>query len=306
MMVGSRLSRFLGITIALAAAAEGGGGGASAEGGADGEGASTDFLAGFSGEGHADFVTEQGWKSGDEMVSAYKAQAESMKGLVRIPGEDASDDDKAAYRKALGVPDNADGYEFQVPKDMPEGLTYDNDLAAKFKAKSHELGLTPDQAQGLHDMQMEHMTGSLEGYQKQMADQAAEREAEVSAKADAAHEALIKDWGKEGSESYNKNLALANRALAAGGEELKAEFADKGVFGEDGAVLMPEFAKLLAKHGHALYGEASPEGGSAGADNPFAEGSVNRTKQIELIRNQPDRARTLIRAAGKDPKTFKL
>lgn len=298
------LTNFLGILIAYAPPSEGAGGGEGASGdGAGGEAPPSDFIASFSGEGHADFVTEQGWKSGDDMVSAYKTQAEGMKDLVRIPGDDASDEDKAAYRQAMGVPDSADGYELQVPKDMPEGLTYDNELATKFKAKSHELGLTPAQAQGLHDMQMEHMTGRLEGYQKQVADQAAEREAEVAAKADAATEDLIKAWGKQGSESYNENLALANRALAAGGEDLKAELHDKGVFGKDGEVLMPAFVKLLSVHGKALYGEGNPHlGDGSGEANPWDPETFNLTEQGKIYKESPEKAEQLKALAAKKKK----
>lgn len=33
---------------------------------------------------------------------------------VRVPGKDATDDEKVAYNKAIGVPENAEGYEFKL------------------------------------------------------------------------------------------------------------------------------------------------------------------------------------------------
>lgn len=41
--------------------------------------------------------------------------AERTKGMVTIPGEDASEDDIKAYRKATGVPDSMDGYAMDIP-----------------------------------------------------------------------------------------------------------------------------------------------------------------------------------------------
>lgn len=41
--------------------------------------------------------------------------AERTKGMVTIPGDDTSEDDIKAYRKAIGVPDSADGYEMAIP-----------------------------------------------------------------------------------------------------------------------------------------------------------------------------------------------
>lgn len=51
-----------------------------------------------------------------------------------------------------------------------------------------------------------------------------------------------------------------------------------------------------------------PQDGDEGkiTDNPFKKGSVNLQKQGELVREKPDMARRLIKAAGKDPAKYKL
>jgi len=41
--------------------------------------------------------------------------AERTKGMINIPGKDASEDDIKAYRKATGVPESVDGYAMDIP-----------------------------------------------------------------------------------------------------------------------------------------------------------------------------------------------
>ena len=55
----------------------------------------------------------------DSVVSLTQAVSDLRKresNSIRIPGKDASDEDTAAYLKALGVPETVEGYEFSVPE----------------------------------------------------------------------------------------------------------------------------------------------------------------------------------------------
>ena len=288
------MSLIRGGLIAYAPEDEGAGGGDAA--GAGGAGEENAFASSLTGEGFADFAKEQGWNSADDAVKAYQDQRAGLEGMIKVPGEDASDEDRAAFAKALGVPDTEDGYQFSLPEKMPENVQYDENLAASFKAKAKEIGLTLAQAQALHDFQMEAVgtqaNAFLEG-QKQA-------EAEKTAKAEASHDALVKAWGKEGSESYNKNLALANRALSkmVPDGKLMEEFKSNGVFSEDGAVLMPHFAQALAGIGQTLYSEDGDLNGDTQTDeNPWDADTFNLTKQGEIYKANPEKAERLKAAA---------
>ena len=292
------MSLIRGGLIAFAPEGEGAGGGDAAGAGGEGAGAGEEnaFAASLTGEGFADFAKEQGWSSADDAVKAYQDQRAGFEGMIKVPGEDASDEDRAAFAKALGVPDTEDGYQFSLPEKMPENVQYDENLATSFKAKAKEIGLTPAQAQALHDFQMEAVgtqaNAFLEG-QKQA-------EAEKTAKAEASHDALVKAWGKEGSESYNKNLALANRALSkmVPDDKLMEEFKSNGVFADDGAVLMPHFAQALAAIGQTLYSEDGDLNGDAQSDeNPWDADTFNLTKQGEIYKANPEKAERLKAAA---------
>lgn len=71
-------------------------------------------------------------------------------GRIKVPGEGASAEDVAAFRKAIGVPDDAKGYEFGPPKDANgevlkdaagEPVKLDQALLDRLAAKAHEAGV---------------------------------------------------------------------------------------------------------------------------------------------------------------------
>jgi hypothetical protein len=242
------------------------------------------------------------WRSPADAVKSYldlqRAYTDVTQSAIKPPSADAPKEEWDAFAAKLGRPEKPDGYEFKLPEGLPETFPYDDTSAAKFKAWAHEAGLSPKQAQTLHDQfvkdQASNVTAFMEAAQK--------RETE-------AHQALVKDWGDPASETYKRNAEMANRALRhGGGEALIAELKGVGVLGPDGSVRAPLFAKLLSKVGTELYAEDSLYGGQGSSGpNPFAPGdSENLTKQAEIIRSDPDRARALIRLSGQDPKTWGL
>lgn len=51
--------------------------------------------------------------------TAYELR-QKLAGSVTVPGEKATDEERGAFLKALGVPEAADGYEITLPDSMPE------------------------------------------------------------------------------------------------------------------------------------------------------------------------------------------
>ena len=68
---------------------------------------------------------------------------------TRVPGKDASEKDVAAYHKAIGVPEKADGYEFTVPEGH-DPTDADKAFQAWAGETFHAEKLTVDQAKGLN------------------------------------------------------------------------------------------------------------------------------------------------------------
>jgi len=92
------------------------------------------------------------------LVKAFKdnmagARAKT-EGLVKVPGQDATPEDRAAYLKAIGVPDDPKGYDIKQPEKLPDGVSWDQGLSEKFAGVAHEIGLTPAQVAKLQEWQV--------------------------------------------------------------------------------------------------------------------------------------------------------
>lgn len=95
------------------------------------------------------FLEKFGDKAPDDVAKAYLNLEHlahgKTDGMVRVPGADASAEEVAAYRKAVGVP--AKPEEYALPE--VQGVEYDQSRVQTFFQEAHRLGLTPTQAQGV-------------------------------------------------------------------------------------------------------------------------------------------------------------
>lgn len=105
------------------------------------------------------------------------ALSRKLEGLVRIPGEDSPPEDVAAFRQAMGVPDDPSGYEITA-EDALNLPGFDPDSLGEIKAAAHDLGLTAGQLKGLVAAQ-------------------AKIEAAQLADAQSAEKMLINEWGDD-------------------------------------------------------------------------------------------------------------
>lgn len=247
---------------------------------------------------------QKGEHGKDVKLLAKKAyeQEKLLGSTIRIPKEDAPPEEREAFLNKLGRPEKADGYQLEAPKDMPEGLPYDGELAASFKAKAHELGLTQAQAAGLHDMFVSYQTGLFSGALEQQTQQLEQRAA-------AATEALVKQWGPLDGDTAKKNFEVADQVFrhAPGGQEVLEELKGLGLVGPNKEILSAPLATMFAALGNALYVEDGLlRGDTALVDNPFADETSNLTEAMRVAKADPDRARSLIAAAGKKPEAFGL
>ena len=95
----------------------------------------------------------KGYVHAQRMVGADK---------VPIPTKNSTPDDWNAVFNKLGRPDSAEGYELQYQLQEGADITPINN----FKAKAHELGLLPNQAQGLLDFYTNLEQGAMDTAQK--------------------------------------------------------------------------------------------------------------------------------------------
>lgn len=167
------------------------------QGGGDDQGFDWAGALGDGYEGHKAMLEAKGWKQPGEALTAY-GELEKLMGdkdsLLRIPGEDATDEVKAEYRAKLGIPDAPDGYQLT----RPEGFeNYDDSIAQWMRKTGHELGVPAAALQGIHDRYFAEVLQPL-----------LDKDAEANK---AAAEQLETDMRREWADKYDENNDVAKR-----------------------------------------------------------------------------------------------
>ncbi|WP_226019517.1 hypothetical protein [Novosphingobium sp. FKTRR1] len=106
-------------------------------------GLSTD-AAGENAASNHDYVASKGWKSVDDMVASYRQAEHALRngGRIAIPGENASAEEVAAFRSAIGVPEDANGYAIEPPTGADgKPVPLNSALIDRLSAKALEAGM---------------------------------------------------------------------------------------------------------------------------------------------------------------------
>ena len=248
----------------------------------------------------------KGWDSPEkfnDFVGGYRNLEAEFGRSTRLPNEGAGQPEWDKVHSKLGWPDKPEGYEFKAPKGTPENFPYDEAFAKTSREWFHEARVPAAAAQKLHD--------KFVGHQAEMF---AARQGEVSANVAKTKGELVKDFGPETGEQFVRSSEAMRRALndpkMAG---LQNELAASGliVMGQNGTFQPANtaVARLLDHWGKTkgMEDSAHPGGGSSAADNPWKDGpSFNVTRQGQIRREDPARARQLMIEAGKNPQSLGL
>ena len=175
-----------------------------------------------------------------ESISALgKAHLETvgkLKKSVTVPAEDASDEEKAAYRKAMGVPEKPTDYKLEQ-LELPKGATENEAFKTAFLEEAHNRGLTQDQVAGFYKW-----------YTAETAKTAVENLRVVKTSQADAEKELRDAWGGR----YDRNLALTFRGLAPYAErfpDLKVALGKSGLGNHVGFImLLSRLGELEADH----------------------------------------------------------
>lgn len=178
-------------------------------------------------------------------TEAQKTIRARQEGMIKLPGEKATDEEKAAFQKALGIPAAPDKYEINAKP--PEGLELgdaDKAFLSKVTAKLHATGgfaATPEVANMAHEL-----------YFEAMQEQAAQMAAMAVQKKNEGKATLTKLYGQ----NLDLELKHAQNALVAFGPRdpqkaralLDRQFADGTTLGDD-----PEIVQLLVRASRATH-----------------------------------------------------
>ena len=218
-------------------------------------------------------------------LDAYRDLQSVASNAIAVPGEEASAEERDAFERRLGRPEDPEGYRFDLPDGLADDFPYSEEMAGRFRDWAFRAGLPAGAAQSLHD-----------DYVRELADlHAAETERLTQAEERSHRE----------SDAYRRNVLLADRAVTELG--LGDVLREYGLMAPDGGVRDARIAMALARVGTELFAEDSVLAGQTGASNPFSGDNPNLTEQSRLIREarqDPSRAahvRALMEAAGLDP-----
>jgi len=183
----------------------------------------------------------------DALVQANLESRQKLSKAVVPPGKDADEEDVAAYREALGVPKDVDGYEFP----LPEGMERTDEM---MDSEDHWSNIFIDNniPKETADVLINEFRGEIE----KMMGQKAEMDQQYTAQSET-------DMRKEWAEDYDKNIIFASRASEALlGEDFETmrhvETAD-GRYILDNPVLIRMFAKLGRDMGEGTLGSVATD-----------------------------------------------
>lgn len=205
-------------------AGEGGGGAQGAEGAGDGGGgetsdASSDTRPWYDREGALDGPTRDFMKSKgmlvddldrvrDQAVKGWMAAEKFIgKGADTLMEKPAEGQELADWmrgnREMFGLPEAPEGYELKQPE-MPDGLAWDEGLEGKFRARAHDLALTPEQLQGLTDLYAAHQVEDFQAVAQEQKD---------------AQQAALAEVQRAYGDQFAAKMEMAKQGLAAVAEK---------------------------------------------------------------------------------------
>lgn len=160
--------------------------------------ASTDWRAAITDPEHKEFATRLATPADAVKVALDLRKANSA--MIKVPGKDATPEDRAKFNKAIGVPETAEGYKFELGREATDA---DKAIQGKIAAAAFEHGVPAQALAGITKVVAELATAA----------KAEENRVAVEARA-ASEAALRREWGAD----YEANKTLAGRAVQAFGE----------------------------------------------------------------------------------------
>ena len=185
----------------------------------------------------------------DKFDALLKAEGKA----VVIPGEKATDAERAEFYTKLGRPETADKYSITKPADLPEGIQYSPDVEKAFKQIAYESGLSDGQAGKIY--------GWYYGLAKAGHVQQAKAEKDAT---DAAVNALKDEWK---GDAFKTNTELAARAFKKFGGETPevAKFIEETKVNGLPLGNHPMFLKVFAAIGKVISEDSMNVGDRGGA-----------------------------------------
>ncbi len=169
---------------------------------------------------NAELVTQQGWKDPNDVIRDYSELQKSASGGVKIPTDESSPEELSAFYTKIGVPENKDGYEVEVPENVPMS----QEMVSKLRGWALEAG-TPKIA----------FDTVLKNYLQEMSEQ-------VTRSVEVAKAELREEWKND----YDVNFEMADRFVTHEcSDEFRLALIETGL--NNHPVFVREFLSLAKK-----------------------------------------------------------
>ena len=179
----------------------------------------------------------KGFAKPKDLFDAYLANNEKLKGAIVKPGENATEDERKAYLKALGVPDK-----YSLPKlgEEDKGYLGDVDSFNKwFEESAAKVDMTQEQAEAFYNLYV--------GANVQRAKDAAAARAKLEQEQ---ADELNREWGDRAKE----NFELSKRAFAKYATPEFVKFVEGNRLGTD-----PNFIRVFYEISQRISGDRGTE-----------------------------------------------
>lgn len=237
-------------------------------------------LAGFTLRNNQDFFTTL--KNGREATAMASRKAEIAQNAVTLPGEDATDEDRLAFREKLGAFKSVEDASKAIwPADLPEGFVKDEKLGGLFAeyAAKHPVN-TPEAVQELAASFIAHQNELMVSHEEGMVKQGEENALKT-------REIMTKELG--GPQAFAqfstdaKEFMTSEAARALGFEFEKKESGSIETKNPLHAAMMsdPTFLRIL----HSTVSKEKPATLPGGRPMPVTQSGLKERKQELLLRN---------------------
>lgn len=143
--------------------------------------------------------------SQDAFIKAVLADRKDNGVAIKLPGENATEEDWGKFYDKLGRPASSNDYD--LSKDIPEGLDFNEEFYNEFTKEIYTAGLSKKQATQIYNW-----------YNNKSAEMAKDIDAKIQASykksVDDAVASLKKEWGTDYQQNLDSAVAMANKFLS--------------------------------------------------------------------------------------------
>lgn len=180
-----------------------------------------------------------------ELFDSWRTLHAQASTAVRVPGKDASEAEKAAYRKAIGVPEKPEDYAFEKPT-LPEGMTYSAEFENWLKKTAFETGIPLEAAKRIYSGFMQQNLSNVKAQTEAAARAKADRAQAEAVEVTNAAAALRTEFGAK----YDEVIQGASAQL------LKLPKNQQDAIQVSGLGRSPDFIKMLYWYSRATRSDS--------------------------------------------------